>query len=380
MEGTMQLNKETLSTYWTGFTPVAYALYNDEIVYMYNHPSYGEEYVLPWNEQFIGDTIMLYEGHPTAIVHTDRYPTIENFYSIIVHELFHGYQYIKGDTHSADELLAVRYPLLAENMEVRNRERNALYQAVITSKKEYITQFIALREKRMTLMNEYSLYETAIESMEGPALYVEMKAYDEKSPLSYEEVLHTYSLPLLHQRDSAMHIRRSCYHSGLFLCLLLDTLLEDWHETYITSNLSLYDFFREVYPVDVSPIDNVYVTNETIQLVEEIQLARENEFHTFMNQKGYHLVIDGPIKAKSFDPMNMLASDNKLLHRTFLKVAMNGAEYFIQQPVVSHYHDTFTNIHQLHLVLEKKPTVKENSIIVEGIGEIHGNFKLERKE
>ena len=37
----------------------------------------------------------MYEEYPTAIVNMDHYEEYEGLFSILVHELFHGYQYIK---------------------------------------------------------------------------------------------------------------------------------------------------------------------------------------------------------------------------------------------------------------------------------------------
>lgn len=113
--------------------------------------------ILNWNEQFKGDTFILYENYPTAIVNFDRYSDYESLFAVLVHELFHGYQYLMKESRFPNEFLGCQYPILEENVELRNRERVFLYNAVhcdtFIEKKKNIQQFIELREQRASLMN-----------------------------------------------------------------------------------------------------------------------------------------------------------------------------------------------------------------------------------
>lgn len=111
----------------------------------------------------------------------------------MVHELFHGNQYVKGEKRFPDETMGITYPLTKENVEIRNRERKSLYNALIetsiSNKKQYLNEFISLREKRTEGIKEHLTYENLIESVEGPAWYVELKAFSEKSSLPNDLVL-----------------------------------------------------------------------------------------------------------------------------------------------------------------------------------------------
>lgn len=96
-----ELVEENLENYWPGFEMVAYALYDNCNVYLYNHPKFkgnkqNTYQILKRDEQFNGCTLILYEEYPTAIVDLQLYGDYESLFSILVHELFHGYQYIKG--------------------------------------------------------------------------------------------------------------------------------------------------------------------------------------------------------------------------------------------------------------------------------------------
>lgn len=249
------LTNHKLQKYWKGFEAVSFAFYNKDNVYLYNHPKFKtvgyHPHLLPWSNEFSGDTIILYEDHPTAIVNLELHEEFEDLYAICVHELFHGYQFLMGDERYADELLMITYPLSLENMELRIQERHHLYLSVmaatIEERNQAMYRFIALRQQREQLLGEYVLNEYLIETLEGPAWYVELNAYAEKSTLPNEEVLQKFSSYLIDELESSANIRRSCYGSGLFICLLLDELRTDWKEEFMKSELSLYAFLSNLW-------------------------------------------------------------------------------------------------------------------------------------
>ncbi|YCI75948.1 hypothetical protein M1D47_20440 [Bacillus sp. R1-10] len=178
------LVKAKMENYWPGFELVAYAIYDKSNVYLFNHPKFSNNspctyHILKWDTEFTADTIIMYEEYPTAIVNMDHYKEYEDLFSIAVHELFHGYQYIKDEKRFPDEMLGITYPLSKENVELRNQERANLYCAMLendlTNKKQYLNAFISLRAKRAAKIEEYLRYENLIETIEGPAWYVELK-------------------------------------------------------------------------------------------------------------------------------------------------------------------------------------------------------------
>lgn len=220
-----ELIKSKLGQYWPGFEMVAYALFDRSHVYLFNHPKFNMgRKILKWDEQFTGCTHILYEEYPTAIVDLELFEDYESLFSILVHELFHGYQYLKGEKRFPNEILGITYPLSKDNVTLRNLERFNLYHALLENdpqkKQQYLSTFIFLRDERAEKIKEYLLYETLIETVEGPAWYVEFKGFLAKSPFVYEEVLKKYGESLLDQYESTSHIRRSCYSPGLFMCTI----------------------------------------------------------------------------------------------------------------------------------------------------------------
>ncbi|MFJ6268261.1 hypothetical protein ACIQGW_25275 [Lysinibacillus xylanilyticus] len=372
-----------LDNYWPGFESVAYALYDKSYVYLFDHPRMKKNQqsnyqILNWDEQFMGCTLILFNDYPTAIVNIELYEDYESLFSILVHELFHGFQYIKGETRFANEILGITYPLSKENVELRNQERINLYSAVlennIIKKKQYLNTFIALREKRTAKFNNNLLYENLIETIEGPAWYVELKAYSEKSPIAYKSVLKKYGQNLKDKYESTSDIRKSCYSSGLFMCLLLDEFSPGWKESFWGKEETLYDIFKQLSD-DVIKISNIEISPETEEVINFAIQNRKNTFENFEQQKGIHLFIEGEITAKSFDPMNIVSFENRLLHKNFIKVEINNEDYLIQQPVIAYCKDGLQNMIKLHLIFKIHPIENVDSLKIDGIGVIKGRYE-----
>lgn len=371
------MNRIKLDEYWHDFKPVAYALYNTNEVLLVNHPYTNyQTQTIPSEPVFNGaDTVILYHNHPTALVNLEHYETIESLYPILVHELFHGYQYLYGEKRFPDELMGSQYPLRGENIELRSREREQLYSAVLYNSQEAISTFIALREKRKAFIGKYADYEFLIESVEGTALYVELLASIKISGLSNDEILEKYSPYLLDRLESNQNIRRSGYGSGMFMCLYLDTIAGDWKERFVAADLTLYDFFKEnVNWHNQSISDEIPVTEETLVLVDLIKSNRLKKFDDFEEQGDYSLFIEGKFDSIYFDPINMLTYENKTLHPAYLRVSAGNKEYTFRQPVITYFKEQFKDIFRLHLRMKNKPNKSYGGLFIEDFGEISGTI------
>ncbi|MFD9625272.1 hypothetical protein [Peribacillus muralis] len=380
-----ELFQAKLENYWSGFELVAYALYDKRNVYLFNHPKFSNNpqytyHILNWDVQFTGDTMILYEEYPTAIVNLDSYKDYEDLYSVLIHELFHGYQYIKDEKRFPDEMMGITYPLSQENVELRNQERTNLYRALLEhntiKKKHHLHTFIALREKRTAMFEKYLTYEKLIETIEGPAWYVELRAYAEKTSKDYDFVLKKYAQQLINKYESTSSIRRSCYSSGLFICLLLNELSPGWMESFFDREETLYELLiQHAGDYMKNTITDVKISPETVKVVNFAIENRGKAFDEFNKQAGIHLYIEGEITAVSFDPMNIIPLEGRYLHKSFINVRMNNDDFLIQQPVIAHVVDGIHNINKLHLIVDKKPIENIDSLIIDGVGEIKGRYK-----
>lgn len=371
--------------YWPCFKKVAFALYDQETVYLFNHPDYAQEtapVVIPrQSEEFNGaDTLILFANYPTAIVNLANHQSREDIYAILVHELFHGFQYLQTEQRFPSEVLGMTYPISKENIELRNRERNYLYRAIFTKDKhgktELIRKFIQLRERRKRLLGDFFTYELAVETTEGPAWYIELLAFADISGVDKEDLLKEYLNPLLDAQEANLHMRRSCYHSGLAICLLLEEFYDHWQENFFTSEQMLYEYLTEIFMVNEDSLANekIVISTETENIVAQIAAMKAKHFRQFASQKGIHIFIEGDITIIAFDPMNVVSNRNKMLHKNFLTIQINQHEFFISQPVIVYYRKKFNQVNQLHLILTEKPQIKDDSIHIQGIGNIKGDL------
>ncbi|TCJ82013.1 UNVERIFIED_ORG: hypothetical protein EDC93_103192 [Bacillus cereus] len=378
------VNIELLNTLWPGFNRAAFALYDDKHVYVFHHPLFlkpdNEYTVLKWDEQFKADTFILFKDYPTAIVNMNRYKDYESLSAILVHELFHCYQYLNKESRFPNESLGFQYPITEENIELRNKERICLYNAVHCKsqavKNNYIKQFIELREQRARFIKEeFITYECMVESIEGPAWYVEMNTYNAVCEKDESETLRKYSGFILDAYEANYNIRKSCYSSGMLLCLLLDEIHPGWKMDFFNSDKSLYVFLKQNINVVLSLNNEFAISKETKQIFHFVQNERDKEFKQFYKEKGYHLYIVGNIQLNSFNPMNVKLNKNKALHKTFLSVSIHNKTYMINQPVLASFEEDFKNMTQVHIIMNEKPIETNNGWNVVGIGDIEAEYE-----
>ncbi|MGG0668370.1 hypothetical protein [Sporosarcina koreensis] len=376
------LNEESLSTYWPEFQVGAYALYTDETVYLFHHPAYPgteQSFVqLPWSEEFAGNTSILFHDYPTAIVQMDSGMDENRLYAVLAHELFHGFQYVKGESRFPDEVLGITYPLVAENVDLRQQERLHLYNAVTATeaekRKHHLNQFILYREKRAEVIGPYMKYEQLIETVEGPAFYVELNAYVARSGARKDEEIRSSGELLLDIVDSTRHLRRSCYGSGLFICLLLDELYSGWQADFMQSELTLYEYFRKF----VESVHEKLVASDSAvdigELVSTIMNERDEGITDSLQRANYVLTIHGEIRVTGIDPMNIIANGKKVLHQNFVRLKMNEQDYLVQQPVIALLEDSIFRCKHVQIPLNEKPYVVDGQIMIPGVGIIKGRL------
>ncbi|WP_339215820.1 hypothetical protein [Solibacillus sp. FSL W8-0372] len=373
------ISNERFENYWEGFQTVAFAIFDDKDVFLFNHPKYNEErYIkLVKTDEFHACTCILFEEVPTAIVDITLYDSFEVIYSLIVHESFHVFQHLSEESRYPNELLGFNYPIDFNNIQLRILERKRLFEAFSSSdlfeRQKKINEFITVRDKRTELFPDYVEYENSVETIEGPAFYVEYQALTDKS-YHKKVIINQYAEQLLDNNRSHIHIRSSCYYSGLFLCLLLDDISKDWKLKFTKSNLDLYHFFKNAYTnytsVELTIPDN---TKEVSWILDNAISDKLRAFDHFNKSEGIKLIISGAIKLVSFDPMNITQLDRQSLHHNFLSIKIKEHSYFIQQPVSTTFKNNFKDVHLIELYLNQRPLHIGNRLIIDNFGEIEGS-------
>ena len=355
-----------LHNYWPHFNTVAYAIYNDKDVLLFNHPKcVNNDYItIPKSNDFNACTVILFEDFPTAIVDERLFSEFNQTYAVLIHELFHGYQYTYGESRFPNELVGIDYSLCEKNISLRIEEQNALYQALLTKDLASVHYFITLRNTRNSLFPQETGYEAAIESVEGPAHYVETKAFKTVAANEYEQYIEKTLTLLTEPIESHLQIRKSCYSSGLALCMLLDHFSPNWQHAFTQSQVSLFDLFKSFFQNNEMSI----TVPDHKQLAEIIlhkdQLAKQAKFKQFEQATGYKIVMNGTFKVTSFDPMNITKYNNQAIHHHFIQLTIDDMSYIFTQPVHTTFEQNFMTIYQAILFVDTPPLLEHETITI----------------
>lgn len=285
-------------------------------------------------------------------------------YAVLIHELFHGYQYSYGETRFPDELIGLDYLLCENNISLRIEEQKALYKALQFDQLAALYDFIALRKVRITLFPQETIYEAAIETIEGPAYYIENKAFQDIAADKYEQYIEKSLYILTDAFESHLHIRKSCYSTGLAMCLLLDRYATDWHQQFIQSEYSLFDFFESFFPNVQSNISLPSYNQLSKMIIQKVSDLKQSDFEQFDQSIGYKLVITGTLTAVAFDPMNITIHNSEAIHFNFIKILNGITPYTISQPIKTTFADNFKQITRLELYTTEKPIIVQNQVII----------------
>ena len=342
-----EIHSLKLKEYWDEFSFSAIALYNKEEIYVINHNSLpndfvklkGDIYVGKWNPSFCGSTAINYSGQYMAIWDMDEDIQYESLYAGIVHELFHSYQLKSGEERWANELLAVAYPYTKNNIALRLEERKKLLKAVFEKdydkRLEYIKGFISCREQRKEEIREYLNYELALESIEGTASYVEYKAYLDKTKLPVEFVLSKFGKSLIDDNDGLLQFRASCYTTGLYMCVLLDSFGAEWQEEYMNSKLYLYEFLLEKINIKEKIEVKIDDYSNAEKMLKVLESEKRNALNDFYETEGRKVTLKENMKLTGFDPMNVVPIDGLILHKHFIKLSNEKEEIYLDGPVLA---------------------------------------------
>src|SRR5699024_864690 len=196
--------------------------------------------------------------------------------------------------------------------------------------------YFSLRTKREKLIGDFIKYEKAIESVEGTAVYVEFKAYDQLVKDSNNKILKDLIKGFTDINQRNLKVRHSTYNQGLLLGLIADKYISNWTSKFMISQLYLSDFvFNELNILDIEVCDY----NDTDYKQEEIEECiikwnkdRDFVFEEFeMNNKGN--ILEESFEITAFDTMNVIKIENVIIHKKFLRIKSNGKEQVLKGPI-----------------------------------------------
>ena len=199
-----------LESVWPGFRPLRFALYDDD------RCCFDGRFVEKTDE-FTANTSIAYNGEQIAIWMAAEELPIPVLTSKIVHEMFHGFQTLRGWDCWPRELEALsRYEYSAGNLSVRLRENELLLALLDRPDGEALRELLAHRKFRQEKFPYEFAYESRVEEIEGTANYVEwqiLKALDPGKAAEMEDGMRRD----LVRPESLFPVRISCYQTGALL-------------------------------------------------------------------------------------------------------------------------------------------------------------------
>ena len=303
------LSNVNFEAIWKGFSICEFALYNQETVYF-------KDKTIPWDNRFIGNTAIEFEGDVIAIWSVESPETEDTDYlaAAIVHEMFHAFQKLQGETRYPNDLKLLAYPDNIDNYQIKMVENGFLAKAL--SEKDIIAlkDFVSLRRVRTHLLDDVILQEFRAETVEGMAEYAGLLALEQINKDKFKVSVENNLAKILRPTDLIFSPRRLSYYTGAILCLALKFLKVDFqHE--LNENQTLFEIVSNI--VGESYIDVSGYINKKKKMFDE-----------FLDSHSEIFLCDSYICG--YDPMNMIRFENKILCNHFVVLG----DEFIQGPVI----------------------------------------------
>ncbi len=204
------------SKLWNGFAPLKFALYTTDACF------FDGAYV-PKTDAFCANTAILYQGEWIAIWYVQDQPDTRVLASKMVHEMFHGFQMMHGDSRFPDELDALyHYRYDAENLDLKLQENHLLCALSEQFDAQAFREFLQIRKYRSAAFPYAFAYESCVEQIEGSANFVELQCLKQLSAELFEKK-RAAILERITDPANLLPVRIICYDVGaLLLSVLVD--------------------------------------------------------------------------------------------------------------------------------------------------------------
>jgi len=286
---------------WKDFRPLRFALY-DESSCCFDGKTVEK------TPEFLANTSIEYHGEQIAIwnVQGEIDPII--LASKLIHEMFHGFQRMNGESRFPDELHALcTYQYTDENLSAKLQENRLLAQLVQEFSSEKFSEFLSLRKYRSEHFPEEFLYEAKTEQIEGSATYVELCALQSLSPDVFEKRLAQMCDEIVEPKN-LLPVRIVSYDIGALLLYVLrqnglSFPAEFEEKTFSERLLSQHNAVAAYEPLEMLPHIEAYYHDakcimEQVRAKNDIIFAGET---TLLGVNVYNAVyLDGCILSKYF--------------------------------------------------------------------------------
>ena len=320
---------------WSGFQKCDFAIYDDENVYF-------SDKVIPVDNRFAGDTSIEYEGQYIAIWkvgESDR-ENIDVLTASIVHEMFHVHQNMHNEKRFFDDMEGLKYPYNIENYRLRYYEQillvSALKEKELDKKAQLFGKFIKTRLNRGKIILGNINYEKAIETVEGCAEFISLKALKSLCYKEYEKRIQAICSMLCKVDNNTLYTRKMAYFSGVMMCLITEELGKNIIDNVGESKLYIFDIIQNMGFEDESAIEVNTVANyeKFKQLLDKYLENIKQSIDSILTNENVK-EEEGKFLVCGYDPMNMARYKNMVLHKNFVFLYDGSEKRFLNGPVVT---------------------------------------------
>ncbi len=300
---------------WPGFRPLKFALFDDE------RCCFDGRWVEK-TEAFCANTSIVYQGEQIATWKAEGERELSVLSAKLVHEMFHGFQQLRGWDCWPDELEALfRYEYRADNLSLRLRENELLLRLLERDDGDALRELLSHRSLRRERYPYEFSYESRAEEIEGAANYVEWQALRQLDAAKADELTEEMRAAMTEPKR-LFPIRISCYYSG---ALLIHALLR----------AGLYRFEPPERPAaalalrDAAPSDGGFPGREACcRRVSEAITAFRAESASIVRAalEKNELVLSGPLELAFVNIYDARCYEGFLTSRYFVMVRDGGEE------------------------------------------------------
>ncbi len=306
------LDRIDFNTLFEGFHKYRFALYSSREIIIDGRS-------IPYQDDFRGNTSMLYEGEYIAIwnVEFDPVDDPEQLAYCLVHEMFHCHQYTNNETRYPSDFELLNYPDDVENFINKYNENRYLADAYEQQNIMLLRRFACIRQRRYKAYPSTVIQELKAETLEGMAEYIGLKALEQINAEKYNAVVNDYLGKLKEESNLLFDARRLSYFSGTIFLLCLElfgfsvkNILDSDQTVYEQNSIDVTAVAAEVFPYDFISRNYADLTKEKESKIKEhIGHSKYTEYNAFIC---------------GYDPMNMFRVGDMVYCRYFVCLNKNG--------------------------------------------------------
>lgn len=309
-----RLNDVDFAQIIKGFERCSFAIFGDEKAVID-----GEMIDKP--TQFVANSYAQYNDALVATFYHDFLPNeIDLASALIVHEMFHAFQFGKMDYRALlannSEKNGVFYDYSAEAMTLKYNEVACLIEAYLNESEAAYQRFLSFRQLRQNRYPKEVQYENATEFIEGFATYVELKVLEQLDEKLFVKKV-TEMIESLGNIEFYFSIRELSYAVGALMLLTMDKLKMNYDRV-----LQGESFIVDAYPFQyIEP--EVKNRSDIDSLVSQKSMENQAAVAQFFSESHCKITFDEVV---GYNPMCIRRSGDKLLVKYLVFIKEGGVE------------------------------------------------------